>query len=370
MNTKINPFAQIYEAFRGFTDPDAFYNLRKQSTGSKIVYSLIINVLAAIMICGFMVFTIITDKELENLLTTLPAFSYVNGELFCEQTYSLPVETRYLILDSEIEKWDSTILEQQALGTTKQGYEEFQTALDDPNTLEIMLISKTNLITYNKYSKQFSESTLAELFNMFGITAFSKQGIIDGYKGFTVKIGALCSLFVFPYQLIKLFFVSLILSLIALIINAVCGSKEQFPTLYWISFYMQSIIMLIKIIGDSFLSLSGLALTIACLLFYICMMYRTLKSGEPVVQTVSHNINTDLDDFLQEPYTAPETVKSPFDTPDTNIDSTLRNSDTSFDSYNINADNTDFSSPSGTVSENTETSKPSSGGLSLKLKDD
>lgn len=379
MITKINPFAQIYEAIRGFTDPDAFYTLRKQSTGSKLAFSLIISVLAAFMICGFTVFHIITDKKLENTLTTLPAFSYVNGEFFCEQAYALPSQNKYLILNSEIEKWDSAILQQQALGNATQGYQDFQNALNDSNITEIMLISKTNMVSYKKYTGQFSEMTLSEFFNIFGITAFSKQGIIDGYKGFSIKVGLLCSLFVFPYQLVKLFFVALILSLIALIINAVCGSKEQFPTLYWISFYMQSIILLIKIIGDSFLDFGGFTLTIACLLYYICMMYRTLKSGEPMAKTItSYNTNNDLDDFLQSSYTTPETVKSPFDTQaadtfpyDTDISPAPHNNDASFHTHNMDTfNNTDYSNTSlGDTSENTESPKPSSG-LSLKLKDD
>lgn len=369
MITKVNPFAQIYEALRGFTEPDAFYNLRKQSTGSKIAFSLIISVLAAFMICGFTVFNVITDKNLENFLTTLPAFSYVDGEFFCEQTYAIPSQNRYLILNSEIEKWDVATLEQQTLGNTKQGYQDFQNALNDSNITDVMLISKTNMVSYKKYTGQFSEITLSELCNMFGITAFSKQGIIDGYKGFSIKVGLLCSLFVFPCQLIKLFFVSLILAFIALIINAVCGSKEQFPTLYWISFYMQSMILLIKIIGDSFLNFGGFSLTIACFLFYICMMYRTLKSGEPIAKTAaSYNINEDLDDFLQDSYTTPEAMKSPFDTQDTDAHPTPHDNDTSFDSQNIDTfNNTGYSNPSAsTTSENTE---PSSG-LSLKLKDD
>lgn len=379
MITKINPFVQIYEALRGFTDPDAFYNLRKQSTGSKITFSLIISVLAALMVCGFTVFNIITDKKLESALTTLPDFSYVNGEFYCEQVYALPSENKYLILNSEIEKWDSAILQQQSLGNATQGYQDFQNALNDSSITEIILISKTNMVSYKKYTGQFSEMTLSELFNIFGITTVSKQSIIDGYKGLTIKAGLLCSLFVFPYQLIKLFFVALILSLIALIINAICGSNEQFSTLYWISFYMQSIILLIKIIGDSFLNFGGFTLTIACFLFYICMMYRTLKSGEPTAKaTTSYNTNNDLDEFLQGSYTTTETVKSPFDTQDadtfpydTDASPTPHNNDASFHPHNMDTfNNTDFSNTSlDDTSENTEPPKPSSG-LSLKLKDD
>ncbi len=361
MITKINPFAQIYEAFRGFTEPGAFYHLRRQSTGSKIVYSLIISILAALMICGFTVFQIITNKDFNNALTNMPEFSYLDGEFNCEKSYSIPSDRKYLILDSQVDKWDIDILAQQVQGNAQKGYQDFQTALDDSSINEIMLISKTNLVSYKKYTNQFSEMSLAELFNILNISAFSKQTIIDGYKGFSIKVGLLCALFIFPYQFGKLFLMTLLLSLVALIINAICGSKEQFSTLYWITFYMQSIILLIKIIGDAFLSFGGFTLTIACFLFYICMMYRTLKNGEPVQKPVtSYNTNDDLDDFLQNP-TTPEPVRSPFDpqTPDTT------------NSYNTDIFNdANTSSPSSDNTSGTVDSAKPVSGLSLKLKDD
>lgn len=355
MTTKINPFAQIYEAFRGFTDSNAFYHLRRQSTGSKIIYSLIISILAALMMCGFTVFQIITDKNFNNTLKTMPEFSYLDGEFNCEKSYSIPSDGKYLILDSQVDKWDMNILAQQVQGNAQKGSQDFQTALNDSNITEIMLISKTNLVSYKKYTNQFSEISLAELFDALKVSAFSKQTIIDGYKGFTIKVGLLCALFIFPYQFGKLFLMTLLLSLVALIINAICGSREQFSTLYWITFYMQSVILLIKIIGDAFLSFSGFTLTIACLLFYICMMYRTLKNGEPVAKpATSYNTNDDLDDYLQNSYSSPET-NSTFDSP---FSDTQTSDMQSVDTFNV--DNT---------SETADSAKPASG-LSLKLKDD
>ncbi|MGN0154155.1 MAG: hypothetical protein ACI4A3_06870, partial [Lachnospiraceae bacterium] len=269
---------------------------------------------------------------------------------------------QYLIVDSDVEKWDPAILQQQALGTSKKGYKEFQTALDDSNIREIMLISKTNMISYKKYTGQFTEMNLAEFFDLFKINVFSKQSIIDGYKGFTVKAGFIFSLFVFPYQFGKLFYMALILSLVALILNLICGSKEKYPTLYWISFYIESIILLIKIIGESFLNFGGFTLTIACLLFYICIMYRTLKSGEPVEKPMtSYNINDDLDTFLQNSDTMPESSSSPFDT---------QPADT-FNSYSTDIFNgSDYGSPSpDDVTDNIDTADTTSESP-FKLKDD
>ena len=89
MYTKVNPFLQIIEAFKGVYSPESLYNLRKQSTGSKILYAIIVSILIAIIICGWGVFTINTDEELENVqaefvvlekqLELLEAINNLNG---------------------------------------------------------------------------------------------------------------------------------------------------------------------------------------------------------------------------------------------------------------------------------------------------
>ena len=383
MIIKINPFAQIIEAFRGFSDTSAFFNLRKQSTGSKIAYSFIISILAGLLLCILTAFSINHDKDLESMIQAMPEFYYTNGTLTCEQSYDLPVQDKYLILDCSVPVWDEDILNQQINGTATTGYAAFQKGSDNPSTLEIMLISNTNIATYKKYTGQLTVLPLSDFFGVFGIQALSKQIILDNYKGFVWKVAMLCSIFVIPYRYVALFLMSLILSIIALIINAVLGSKEKFTTIYWISFYMQSVIVLIKIIGSSALNMNDTALNIACVLFFCVMMYRTLRDGEPAPAT-STNVYRNDDDFeafmrdtapnpsVSPIYTSPAST-SAFDTP--------KAASTSFESsqpttsafetpqastFKMPESSTSYSEPANTTASETQ---KSSSGLSLRLDD-
>ncbi len=299
MYTKVNPFIQIIEAFKGLYSPESLYNLRKQSTGSKILYSIMIGVLLAIIICGWSVFTINTDKELENGLQQLPNFSYASGCFYWEESVATAAEDSYLIINTNQTEWELEKLQQQAFGNTTNGYKVFQDALNDPNVTEVMMISMKNIVTYKKYSGEFVEMSLSELFGVFGIRTFSKDIILDGYKGFVTKVGVICGVIIAPFQSCALFFSTLLLSLIALIINAICKSNESFATLYWITFYVVSVLAIIESIGADILSINDFIMSCVCLIVYIIIMVRTLQKGDVTLRPATvYNINDDLDDYL------------------------------------------------------------------------
>lgn len=334
MNTKINPFAQILEAFRGFTFSGSFYNLRRQSTGSKIVYSIIISIFTGLLLCALEAFSFSTDKEVTQFMNDLPEFYYSNGEFYCEDKFEESSSGTYMLIDTS-----------QAQFTQNH----VKSALTDSSITDVLLISKTNIITYKTLTGEYQDMKLSDLLDVFQIQALSKQQVLSGYKGFIFKVAMIISLVIIPCQFIRLFSASLILTLIALIINAICGSKESFSTLYWISFYIQSVFMIILAIGKPFLSLSSSSLTIACLLLFIITMHHTLKHGEPEVKTtvVSNHFNDDFDDFMRQ-----ETV-----TPSTSYDSSYGDADTYTEPFGNNTD--------------TNSAKPqkSSSGLSLKKED-
>lgn len=357
MTTKINPFVQIFEAFRGFTFTGAFYNLRKQSTGSKIAYSIIISIFTGLLLCALEAVSLITDKELNQFMNDLPEFYYSNGEFYCEDRFEESASGTYMLIDTS---------------QTQFTQNHIKSALTDSNITGVLLISKTNIITYKTLTAEYQEMKLSDFMNVFQIQSLSKQQILSEYKGFIFKIAMIISLGVIPFQFVKLFFVSLILALIALIINVACSSKESFPTLYWISFYIQSVFMIILAIGKPFLSLSGSSFTIACLLFFIIIMYLTLKHGEPVIKPImSSNYNDDFDNFMrQDADMAPTSSPSAFDNTNT------ASSSTSFDTTDFNTEpsygsaNT-YTEPSYNNTDTMNPSEPpkSSSGLSLKKED-
>ncbi|MBE5942098.1 MAG: DUF1189 domain-containing protein [Lachnospiraceae bacterium] len=299
MYTKVNPFLQIIEAFKGVYSPESLYNLRKQSTGGKILYAIIVSILIAIIVCGWVVFTINTDEELENQLLQLPNFSYASGSFYVEEEIVLAADNSYLIINTNQEKWDLATLKKQAFETSSGGYKEFQKALDNSNATQIMLISQTTMVTYEKNTGEFIELPLYNFLNALGIRTFSKDIILDGYKGFVAKTGFSLGLFIVPFTIINLFFTTLFLALVALIINAVCKSNESFATLYWISFYVQSVLTIIRAIGSSMLSINDFRLSSICFIVYIVIMVRTLQTGDVTLRPATlYSLNDDLDDYL------------------------------------------------------------------------
>lgn len=357
MITKINPFAQIYEAFKGFTYSGSFYNLRKQSTGSKILYSIIISIITSLLLCGIYAVQFATDKTLNQFLNDLPEFTYVNGEFYCDSKYEDSANGTYILID-----------------TTQNEYTQshLQNIVQDSSIKQVMLISRTNIISYRSLTGEYRNMTLSDFLGVFGIQSFSKLQVVSGYKGLIYKVAMIIALIAIPLQFEKLFFTSLLLTLVALIINAVYHTDEDFPTLYWISFYMQSVFMMIIAIGKPLLNFKGITLGIACLILFIIRMSQTLKKGEPAAaQSLisSTSLSDDFDSFMKNT----DTVSTP--TAFGDVDSNTRYTGGDTDNTNSYADpfsttNT-YEEPSynnaDTVS--TEEASSSSSGLSLKLKD-
>lgn len=346
MTTKINPFVQIFEAFRGFTVSGAFYNLRKQSTGSKIIYSLIISIFTGLLLCALEAVSLITDKELNQFMNDLPEFYYSNGEFYCEDAYESSDSGTYVLIDTS---------------QTQFTQNHVKAALTDSSITQVLLVGQNNIVSYRTFTGEYQDVKISDLMNAFQIQALSKQQVLYEYKGFIFKVAMFISIGVIPFQFIRLFFSSLILTLIALIINAAFNSKESFSTLYWISFYIQSVFMIILAIGRPLLSISGSAFTIACLILFVIVMSRTLKQGEPVLKPVmSSNYNDDFDNFMrQDADMAPTSSPSAFDNTNT------ASSSTSFDTTDFNTE----PSYSNTDTANSSEQPKSFSGLSLKKED-
>lgn len=356
MTTKINPFIQIFEAFRGFVFSAALYNLRKQSTGSKIAYSVIISILTGLLICVLYAFTFVSDKELTQYMNDLPEFYYSNGEFYCEEKYEGYGVDSYILIDTS---------------QTQFTQEQVKTALTNSNKSEVLLLSKTNIIIYKSLTGEYQDMKLSDFMGILQIQSLSKQQVLSGYKGFIFKVAMFCSLVVIPYQFAKLFFISLILALIALIINAACNTKESFPTLYWVSFYMQSAFMIILTICKPFLNLKGSIYTVVCLILFIITMFRTLKRGEPVRNPATYtNLNDDFDNFMrQDTYTTPPTTTSPFDNTYTRPSTTSPFDGTNSNDPYKNANTYTESSYHAADSSNSTEQPQRSSGLSLKKND-
>ncbi|MCM1497885.1 MAG: DUF1189 domain-containing protein [Clostridium sp.] len=349
MIKKINPFVQIYEAIKGFSFSDSFYNLRRQSTGSKILYAMIISVLTSLLLCYLFAFNIASDKELNQTLNDLPDFSYANGELYCAEQCNITEDETCILID-----------------TTQNEYTEanLRSMLNDSNFTQLLMMSKTNIVIYRGTTGEYQNMSWNDFMGVFGIQSFSKQQLLSGYRKVIYSICTIVFLFTIPFQFIKLFFMSLILTLIALICNSASHADKDFPTLYWISFYIESIFLIIIAIFQPLGILGGSARTIACLIFFIITMTNTLKHGDPTLAAsgpVSNGSNDDFDRFMDN--SGSGTMKSAFGEP---TSSTYADS---ADTYAEPARPDPFAGTQETAPQDEQTKSDSSSGLSLKLKD-
>ncbi|MDE6627117.1 MAG: DUF1189 domain-containing protein [Lachnospiraceae bacterium] len=349
MTTKINPFAQIYEAFKGFSFSDSFYNLRRQSTGSKILYSIIISILTSLVFCGLSAFKIASDKDLNQTLNDLPDFSYANGELYCAGQYDINQSGTYLLIDTNQNEFTEN---------------HMRSILNDSSTSQALMLSKTNMVMYRGTTGEYQNMTWNDFMGALGIQTFSKQMLLSGYRGVIYKVATVLFFIMIPYQFIKLFFITLLLTLVALICNATSHTDKDFPTLYWISFYIESVLLIIIAILKPLSVLRGSSLTIACIVLFAITMTNTLKHGEPapaVSRPVSGGLNDDFDDFISRSDSS--TVQSAFEEP----------KPSTYESSSNTYSQPDYQDPFAETSDtNTETEQKndnSSSGLSLKLKD-
>lgn len=318
---KLNPFQQLYEVFKGFTYPNSYYTLRRQSVGSRILYGLIASVIACIFTFVIGGFQISNDETLQMLIEEMPEFTYSNGILTCDKKEDQEYGDSYLYLDTD---YDSFILSQDEPG--KAGTDisaKLKEILNHSNATSIMFVSSTNVVNIKRYGAQYNYQSLnlSDLFGLFGINELSKAAVLAGYKGVIMKIALLAGAIVLPFRLLGMFFFALLWSIVALIMNAVMKGKQDFPTLYWISFYIYSLIMVIMALEKSLFSWSTGTVTIVFMIIIVIMLYNTIRNGDPYLEPVMEGngpaqssvpvtggfgvVQDNFDDFMKDSYEEP-----------------------------------------------------------------
>lgn len=369
MISKVNPFLQFFKAIKSFFSPKEFYELRKQSTGSKIAYVFIISIVASFLYWGISGNKLANSPSLETSLNQMPEFSYANGSLKCEQQYELTSNNSYLVIDTSVDHWNPDFINldspvtNETTGSPADINVYLNRALHIQNVNEIMLVSKNNVVMYEALSKEATQISNSEFFGLFGIHSFSKSMIMSGYKSFIIKWAFIAASFFFLFFTARIFWNALLYSLIGLIVNAATGSQKSFSTLYWISFYLSSVFCIVRAIVAPFTSLSGFFWFVLLVLLYSIYIYIILKSDDPT-ETPSASYGganygyTPVNDTYETPYTTP----SAFDLE--------RNSQVNPAPSNTPDTSGPTASPFSTAEQTTsEATKSSISGLSLKSDD-
>lgn len=309
MIEKMNPFEQIVETMKAFTYTDIFYKLRKQSTGSKLVVALLTSIIAAFLTVILGGFKLSQDKVWEEILGAIPDFTYSNGQMTMADKYDQLISKVYVVVDTDVDAWAFPQYDSTVQGTDITN--KVTSIVSDPQVEGIVFISRNNfiLLTDVKINTSYQEMKWSDFFGVFGIQSLTKSQIQSGYKGVIMKIAAILFIFAVPGYMIRLYFLALLLTIVALIIKAAQKSDEDFTTLYWISFYIQSAFMMIIALFKVFFSWRSSVTVIACLLYYITVMTRVLKNGAPVERSYGGNsgpapnigvVNDDFEQFMGE----------------------------------------------------------------------
>lgn len=295
MVEQMNPFKQMIEALKAFTYTDTFYKLRKQSVGSRFVVALLTSVIACLFTFIVGGFKTANSRVWSEIIGAMPEFTYVNGEMVFENKYDQPVmnvSSVYTVVDTDVDTWAFPQYDSSVKGTDITN--KVASIVTNPEVEDIVFISRHNLIMLRGIGTRvtYQESKWSELFGVLNIQSLSKSQIKSGYKGTIMKGALILCLFMIPYRFGQLFFLALLLTLIALIINGIHKSNEDFPTLYWITFYIQSSLMMIIALLRVFVTVRSSVATIVCVLYYIVTMNNVLKNGPPMESSFGGNIGT------------------------------------------------------------------------------
>lgn len=278
---KMNPFVQIIEAFKAFTFTDTYYRLRNQSAGSKIFAGLIMSVLVSFLtfIVGGIKFA--NEDGLAQTIDMIPDFAYSNGVMESQKKYDEQVEDVYVVLDTDINAWTLKGYSAPSIQGTDISDKYNRIVNNCTGVSQMMFMSRTNIALVKSVGGQasYQEMKWSEVLGLFGIDSLSKLVIQSEYKHVIMKIAKWLFIGGIPVHFIGLFFYTLLLSIVGLIVNAVHGTKENFPTIYWITFYMEFVFMITMAIGRLLFTFGTGTLAIAIFIYYIISISKVLRIG-------------------------------------------------------------------------------------------
>jgi len=281
MNNKIHVPKQFIVAFNAFKDTEDFYDLAAQSVGSKILYAFLTAFLCCLLSYGITTFKIANDDDLAGYINAIPEFTYANGQLKLDQTYSNDDRESEVYIYGNTD-WESIYLQSNSSAPTQNAIaldNQLQQLISSNQYKKFLIFSKTNfmIVDLEKVQGNYQEMSYADMASLFKVYSLTKSDIMNGYKGVIYKFGGIIGLIMLPVLTIGMFFISLLLSLVGLIVSNVTNNKEDFNTIYWITFYIYSCMALMSNFANA---VFNHGFKISLFIFYIYMIKRILDRGE------------------------------------------------------------------------------------------
>ena len=280
MNETYNPFLQIIKSYEGLGSSGVYYKLRRQKTGSKLVCALIVAVLLVLITFGISAGKLCADKDLSDFINEMPDFRYENGSFYVEKKYETTTTDTYVLVDTSVPAYYNDTDNSGLIGSVDISPIVKSTG-EKSGVTQAMFVSETNLIQVNFITGQIQEMKFSELSSIFQIKSFSKSIIQSGYKSFIVKWAVILGILWLPVRFGLLFLTALIYCIQAQIGKAITKSEDDFNTIYWIAFYINIALVIVKALIKNLIPLGGGMLNMLFFALFIFIILKTLKDGDP-----------------------------------------------------------------------------------------
>ena len=245
MAESYNPFAQILVSFVALVSQEGYYSLRRQKTWSKLVCAIIVALLTSFITIGIGGWMISENRDLEEVMEQIPEFSYENGSLKVDGSFEACVDGQYFLLSTDIEYFNYGN-DRKDYPTAINAEDVLALAAEQYTFSQAYLISEKNLVRISNIPSQNTSIKLSDMMRLFKINSLSKQGIVGNYKGVIIHWALIIALIWTPFKWVLLFFVPLLYGLIGLIVASILKSGDDFSDVYWISFYINIVFVIMK----------------------------------------------------------------------------------------------------------------------------
>lgn len=219
--TKLNFFQQIYYAV---TKPKQYFKLSKLSGGRTTSFVFLFVLILMIFSTVLPVVDVFTGSDgiFRIFEEELPYFEMSDGELYVEERYEFKDSQSYLLIDTNIERFDLGDLD-----------------YINGNYVDIILISKTNFIQHQSLGR-------TQEWNFSNLNGFNfNNSIIQVFKPYIYLILVLGMMIAYVFLVGFYYLTALLYSLVGLLVSSVSNANLPFGRIFKVAIYSKVTIQLL-----------------------------------------------------------------------------------------------------------------------------
>ena len=271
---------QIIFIFTASVRTENYYTLRKVGLLSRILCGVLVAVLAPLILFLTIGMQVCNSSEFKTGLEEIPEFSFINGELQFEEPYESDLETMYLYVDTDVYRF--TLKDSSPQSLSEVGAKTILDQLSQKSNYRyIVLFSRTNAVVRNGWRTQVV--SYRDLSGRLNVWVLDKELLQRRLTNWILKIMYWVSMVYMPLQLGLIFGVPLLYGLVGLIVGKIIKSDSSYADVYWIAFYMNLELVLLKSILEPWVPVPSVVLNGVGLILVTVQMIRTLVKEPPRV---------------------------------------------------------------------------------------